>query len=673
MFKYGKIFSIYIIIFIFILFMLWAMKYTTQPPEQVTVSYSDLVKQIRNKEVIKLELRKDSEANDTGKATAHYDNGTSSVVDILSVDGFYRDVVHPAVVDYGLAVENLPIIKTSWLLQLLPPIIIMIVSILILMFFLQQMQGGGNRVMSFGKSKAKVASDDKKKITFDQVAGLEEEKAELSEIVDFLKQPKKFVDIGARIPKGVLLVGPPGTGKTYLAKAVSGEAGVPFFSISGSDFVEMFVGVGASRVRDLFEQAKKNSPCIVFIDEIDAVGRRRGAGLGGGHDEREQTLNQLLVEMDGFGMNEGVIIIAATNRPDILDPALLRPGRFDRQVVVGRPDVKGREEILKVHSKGKVLAADVELKTVAQTTSGFTPADLENLLNEAALLAARNNKKEIDMAEIRKAFVKVGVGTERKSRVISEKERRITAYHEAGHAILFEILTEMDPTYIVSVIPTGRAGGYTMPIPGEDRTYTTKRYMEQTIISLLGGRAAEALVLKDITSGASSDIERATAIARNMVMKFGMSDMLGPIQFGDDNDEVFIGRDLAHTRNYGEKVASAIDSEIKRIIDEAYAESLRILEEFRDVLEKIADLLMEKEKVSGDEIRLLFPKGTLAEIKQTMMGQLVGADESIEGIHVEDPSSDDQHKQLELDEFQTGFTPDLGSAESDNPKKNNEV
>jgi cell division protease FtsH len=445
------------------------------------------------------------------------------------------------------------------------------------------------------------------------VAGLDEEKAELAEIVDFLKSPKKYTDIGARIPKGVLLVGPPGTGKTYLARAVAGEADVPFYSISGSDFVEMFVGVGASRVRDLFEQAKRNPASIVIIDEIDAVGRRRGAGLGGGHDEREQTLNQLLVEMDGFGVNEGVIVLAATNRPDILDPALLRPGRFDRRIVVNKPDVNGREAVLKVHADGKKLAADVSLRTVAQTTAGFTPADLENLLNEAALLAARENKRAIDIEAIKKAFIKVGIGTEKKSRVITEKERRITAYHEAGHAICHEVLSDIDSTYMVSVIPTGMAGGYTMPLPGDDKSYITKQYMEQEIIALLGGRAAEALVLKDITTGASNDIERATGIARNMVVKYGMSDELGPIQFGNDNEEVFIGRDLAHTRNYGEQVATLIDNEIKRVVETGYAEALVIMEKHIDILHKIADLLIERERVSGEEIRSLFPKGVLLE------------------------------------------------------------
>jgi len=459
--------------------------------------------------------------------------------------------------------------------------------------------------------------DSKNKVTFAQIAGLEEEKSELTEIVDFLKTPKKYIDIGARIPRGVLLVGPPGTGKTFIAKAVAGEADVPFFSISGSDFVEMFVGVGASRVRDLFEQAKKNPSSIVFIDEIDAVGRRRGAGLGGGHDEREQTLNQLLVEMDGFGTNEGVIIIAATNRPDILDPALLRPGRFDRRIVVNRPDVKGREGVLHVHAVGKQMAPDVDFKQVAQTTAGFTPADLENLLNESALLAARENKKAIENDHIKRAFVKVGIGTEKKSRVISEKERRITAYHEAGHAILFEVLSELDLTHIVSIIPTGMAGGYTMPLPKEDRQYTTKKLMEQTIISLLGGRAAEAIVIKDITTGASNDIERATGIARNMVVKYGMSEVVGPIQLGNDNEEVFLGRDFAHTRNYGEQVASMIDNEIKRLVEDAYSEALRILTVHLEVLHRISEELLQKEKMNGDEIRACFPYGVLEQNNQS--------------------------------------------------------
>lgn len=505
--------------------------------------------------------------------------------------------------------------QDSWAATTFLPVILTLGGVFLL-FGLMNRQGGGanSKAMNFGKSRARLSTDRDKKVTFAQVAGLEEEKEELEEIVDFLKSPKKYIQVGARIPKGVLLVGPPGTGKTLLAKAVAGEAGVPFFTISGSDFVEMFVGVGASRVRDLFEQAKKNAPSIVFIDEIDAVGRRRGAGLGGGHDEREQTLNQLLVEMDGFGINESVIIIAATNRADILDPALLRPGRFDRQVYVGRPDVKGREAILRVHAKGKPMASEVDLKVVAQTTAGFTGADLANLLNEAALLTARDGKKKIDMAEIQKALIKIGVGTEKKTRVISEKEKYITAYHEGGHAILFEVLSELDPVHSISIIPTGMAGGYTMPLPGEDRMYMTKMMMEQEIISLLGGRAAEELVIKDITTGASNDIERATSMARDMVTKYGMSELLGPIQFGGDNDEVFIGRDWGHARNYGEGVAATIDQEVNRIVTDAYREAKRLLQENMEMLHATAKLLVEKEKVTGDEFRSLFDQKVRNEV-----------------------------------------------------------
>ena len=504
----------------------------------------------------------------------------------------------------------------SILMEMIPTLIIMIILIVAWVLIMKKMGGGGlgGKEMSFGKAKIKNTNDEKRKTTFDDVAGADEEKEELAEVVEFLKAPEKYNKLGARIPKGVLLVGPPGTGKTLLARAVAGEAGVPFFSISGSDFVEMFVGVGASRVRDLFDQAKKNSPCIIFIDEIDAVGRQRGAGLGGGHDEREQTLNQLLVEMDGFGINESVIIIAATNRADILDPALLRPGRFDRQVYVGRPDVKGREAILRVHAKGKPMASEVDLKVVAQTTAGFTGADLANLLNEAALLTARDGKKKIDMEEIQKALIKIGVGTEKKTRVISEKEKYITAYHEGGHAILFEVLSELDPVHSISIIPTGMAGGYTMPLPGEDRMYMTKMMMEQEIISLLGGRAAEELVIKDITTGASNDIERATSMARDMVTKYGMSELLGPIQFGGDNDEVFIGRDWGHARNYGEGVAATIDQEVNRIVTDAYREAKRLLQENMEMLHATAKLLVEKEKVTGDEFRSLFDQKVRNEV-----------------------------------------------------------
>lgn len=476
---------------------------------------------------------------------------------------------------------------------------------IIMIFFVQQMQGGGGgggRIMSFGKSKAKMTLDEKGSITFKDVAGLDEEKEEVAEVVDFLKNQNRYIQVGAKIPKGMLLVGPPGTGKTLLAKAVAGEAGVPFFSISGSDFVEMFVGVGASRVRDLFEQAKKNAPSIVFIDEIDAVGRKRGAGLGGGHDEREQTLNQLLVEMDGFGANEGVIIIAATNRADVLDPALLRPGRFDRQIVVGRPDIKGRSAILKVHAKGKPLQEDVDLETIARTTSGFTGADLANLMNEAALLTARHNKRAVDMEEVQKAFIKITVGTEKKSHVITEKEKRITAYHEIGHALIHEVLESLDPVHSISIIPTGFAGGYTMPIPKEDRMYMTKTKMIDEIVSLLGGRAAEELVIGDITTGASNDIERATHIARDMVTKYGMSE-LGPMKFGDEQEEVFLGRDFTHTRNYSEDVATQIDKHIKELIERCYVRAKEILELNTEILHRSAEILMKKEKLTGKEFR----------------------------------------------------------------------
>ncbi len=504
--------------------------------------------------------------------------------------------------------EDVP--EENWLLSLLP-YLLMFGAFFILFMIMNNnaaQQNGGSKMMNFGKSRAKMATDDQNKVTFEKVAGLREEKEELEEIVDFLRAPQKYTKLGARIPKGVLLVGPPGTGKTLLAKAVAGEAGVPFFSISGSDFVEMFVGVGASRVRDLFEDAKKNAPCIVFIDEIDAVARRRGTGMGGGHDEREQTLNQMLVEMDGFGVNEGIIVMAATNRVDILDPAIMRPGRFDRKIVVGRPDVAGREEILNVHAKNKPLGEDVDLKQVAQTTAGFTGADLENLLNEAAIVTAREERGYITQEDIRKSFVKVGIGAEKKSRVISDKEKRITAYHEAGHAILFHLLPDVGPVYTVSIIPTGSgAAGYTMPLPEKDEMFNSKSRMLQQIVVGLGGRVAEELILDDdVTTGASQDIKQSTKIARDMVTKYGMSDNVGLICYTNDDDEVFIGRDLAHTRSYSENVAEAIDIEVKRIIDEAYAQARRIILENRSVLDRCAELLLEKEKISREEFESLF-------------------------------------------------------------------
>lgn len=503
--------------------------------------------------------------------------------------------------------EDVP--AESWIMTLLPYLLIFgaFFILFVIMNNNAAANSGGGKMMNFGKSRAKLSTEEDNKTSFANVAGLREEKEELEELVDFLRDPKKYTKLGARIPKGVLLVGPPGTGKTLLAKAVAGEAGVPFFSISGSDFVEMFVGVGASRVRDLFEDAKKNAPCIVFIDEIDAVARRRGTGMGGGHDEREQTLNQMLVEMDGFGVNEGIIVMAATNRVDILDPAIMRPGRFDRKIVVGRPDVRGREEILAVHAKNKPLGEDVDLKQVAQTTAGFTGADLENLLNEAAILAAKENRGFVMQADIQKAFIKVGIGAEKRSRIISEREKKITAFHEAGHAILFHVLPDVGPVHTVSIIPTGAgAAGYTMPLPEKDEMFNSKGRMLQEIVVDLGGRVAEELVFDDITTGASQDIKQATQMARDMVTRYGMSENIGLICYKDDDDEVFIGRDLAHAHSYSEGVASAIDAEVKSIIDHAYEEAKRIIGEYRDVLDRCADLLLEKEKITREEFEALF-------------------------------------------------------------------
>ena len=498
--------------------------------------------------------------------------------------------------------------RDNWIEKNAAPLILGVVFLAFLFSFINSQQGGSNsKMMNFGKSRAKMSDETAKETTFKKVAGLKEEKEELQEVVDFLKNPKRYTELGARIPKGVILVGPPGTGKTLLAKAVAGEAGVPFFSISGSDFVEMFVGVGASRVRDLFEDAKKHAPCIVFIDEIDAVARRRGTGMGGGHDEREQTLNQLLVEMDGFGVNQGIIVMAATNRVDILDPAILRPGRFDRKVGIGRPDVGGRREILDVHTKGKPMGDDVDLDQIAQTTAGFTGADLENLMNEAAIMAAKEHRAYIVQADIQRAFVKVGIGAEKKSRIISDKEKRITAYHEAGHAILFHVLPDVGPVYSVSIIPTGiGAAGYTMPLPEKDEMFYTKGRMIQDITVALGGRVAEELIFDDITTGAAQDIKSATRTARAMVTQYGMSDEVGLINYGGDDDEVFIGRDLAHTKSYGEGIATVIDQEVKRIVDECHEQARKIIQENRDVLEKCATLLLEKEKIGREEFEALF-------------------------------------------------------------------
>lgn len=507
----------------------------------------------------------------------------------------------------NLVATGEPVPTTPWIFEILPSIFMILIFVVFWFVFMQQSQGGGNKVMNFGKSKAKLHKDDNKvKVNFKDVAGLDEEKEELEEIVDFLKNPKKYMELGARIPKGILMVGPPGTGKTYLSKAVAGEAGVPFFSISGSDFVEMFVGVGASRVRDLFEQAKKSSPCIIFIDEIDAVGRKRGAGLGGGHDEREQTLNQLLVEMDGFGINEGVIIMAATNRPDILDPALLRPGRFDRQIMVGSPDAKGREAILEVHAKNKPLAEDVDLKVISRRTPGFTPADIENLMNEAALLTARANRKKIDMDTIEEAITKVIAGLPKKSKVISEKERKLVAYHEAGHAVIAKLLPGADPVHQVTIIPRGRAGGFTMTLPTEDKYYTTKTDMEEKLVELLGGRVAEKLVLDDISTGAQNDLERVSQIARAMVTKFGMSEKLGAMAFGDSSDEVFLGRDMTTRRNYSEELASEIDREIRRFVDEAYEMTEKLLTENIEILHNVAKALLKFETLDAKQFEQAF-------------------------------------------------------------------
>ena len=539
----------------------------------------------------------------SGYVTVTLANGQSvrqNVSDVKDAEQLLKDNN----IDYSM--EEVP--QENTLLTVVMPFMLSIVVVVVIVTMMNRGAAGGGsnaRMMNFGRSRAKLSRDSK--VNFTNVARMEEEKEELEEVVDFLKNPQKYTSVGARIPKGMLLVGPPGTGKTLLAKAVAGEAGVPFFSISGSDFVEMFVGVGASRVRDLFEEAKKNAPCIIFIDEIDAVARRRGTGMGGGHDEREQTLNQLLVEMDGFGVNEGIIVMAATNRVDILDPAILRPGRFDRKVAVGRPDVKGREEILKVHSKEKPLSEDVDLHRVAQTTAGFTGADLENLMNEAAIISARDNRRFIRQADIDKAFVKVGIGAEKKSRVISEKDKKITAYHEAGHAILFHVLPDVGPVHTVSIIPTGvGAAGYTMPLPEKDEMFNTKGKMLQNIMVDLGGRIAEEIIFKDVTTGASQDIKQASKLARAMVTQYGMSDRVGMIQYGSDEDEVFIGRDLAHTKSYGNEIADVIDEEVKRIVDECYSKAKKIILEHEDVLHSCAALLIEKEKIGQEEFEGLF-------------------------------------------------------------------
>ena len=570
---------------------------------QQEMTYTSFVSAVQEKNVSDVYINQNSAVPTGTVSVTLKDDGNTRKVNVSDVEQVEKLLTENQV-EYRLS--DVP--KDSMLTTVVVPMLITLGGVFLIFFLMSRQNGGGNsKAMNFGKSRAKMSTKNEIKVTFRDVAGLREEKEELEEIVDFLKDPKKYIQVGARIPKGVLLEGPPGTGKTLLAKAVAGEAGVPFFSISGSDFVEMFVGVGASRVRDLFQDAKKNAPCIIFIDEIDAVARRRGSGLGGGHDEREQTLNQLLVEMDGFGVNEGIIVMAATNRKDILDPAILRPGRFDRDVLVGRPDVGGREEILKVHARNKPLGDDVDLKQIAQTTAGFSGADLENLLNEAAILAAKENRVYIQQSDIRHAFVKVGIGPEKRSRIVSEKERRITAYHEAGHAILFHLLPDVGPVYSVSIIPTGGAGGYTMPLPEKDDMFNTKGHMLQEITVSLGGRVAEEEIFDDITTGASQDIKQATAIAKSMITKFGMSERLGLINYDNDSDEVFIGRDFGHTsRGYGEKVAGTIDEEVKRIIDECYLKARTLIQEYHPVLEKCAQLLLEKEKITRSEFEALF-------------------------------------------------------------------
>lgn len=600
----GLGFYLFIILVAIVAFM-WIRKDLNESQDR---SWQQFLAEVERDNVSEAEIRPNKEVP-TGQVKLYFKNGSTpyswSVDDVVAVKEYLLEK------EITVVMRNVPTDDTFFTI-VLPILVGMLIVILVVMSMftrsMNAMNGGtsGSRMANFGKSRARVSRDGHG-MNFKKVAGLEEEKEDLAEVVDFLKNPGRYMKVGARIPKGVLLVGPPGTGKTLLGKAVAGEAGVPFFSISGSDFVEMFVGVGAARVRDLFEDAKKNAPCIVFIDEIDAVGRRRGTGLGGGHDEREQTLNQLLVEMDGFGVNEGIIVMAATNRVDILDPALLRPGRFDRKVAVGRPDVKGREEILQVHAKEKPLAEDVDLKKIAHTTAGFTGADLENLMNEAAILAAKDNRAFLKQEDIERSFVKVGIGMEKKSKLISEKDKKITAYHESGHAILFHLLPDVGPVHTVSIIPTGiGAAGYTMPVPEKDEMFNTRGRMLQEITVSLGGRIAEEMIFDDITTGASQDIKQATETARNMVTKYGMSEQIGMICYGDDDDQVFIGRDLAHAKSYGERVASTIDEEVKRIIDGCYARAKGILTEHKEILHKSAKLLLEKEKISGDEFEALF-------------------------------------------------------------------
>ena len=638
--------SFYILLFLVLLIIV--QQFGSQPQQTEEVEFSTLYRELLDEKVHEIYM---VDRSIEGVMTINNEKVKfrSFVPEVFNESEFTR-VIDEQMKKGELKFEAASPAETPWFINLLPSALMLLIFIVFWFVFMQQSQGGGNRVMSFGKSRAKLHKDEEKsKVTFKDVAGLDEEKEELQEVVDFLRNPKKYMDLGARIPKGILMVGPPGTGKTYLTKAVAGEAGVPFFSISGSDFVEMFVGVGASRVRDLFEQAKKSAPCIIFIDEIDAVGRRRGAGLGGGHDEREQTLNQLLVEMDGFGVNEGIIIVAATNRPDILDPALLRPGRFDRQVMVGAPDIKGREEILKVHSKGKPLAQDVDLKVLARRTPGFTPADIENLMNEAALLTARKSGKVIEMATIEEAITKVIAGVEKKSKVISEKERKLTAYHEAGHAVVARLLPNSDPVHQVTIIPRGRAGGFTMILPTEDKYYATKTEMEEHIVHLLGGRMAEKLVLHDISTGAQNDLQRVTSIAKGMVTKYGMSEKIGSMSFSQE-EEVFLGRDYHSTRNYSEAVAAEIDSEIRRIIDEAYERTEELLTENIDKLHTVAKALLKIETLDADQFEMIFSGDVVIKDEDTLEDVQSKIDKAKKDKKDAVVSIDKEEKKIDLDD-----------------------
>lgn len=612
--KFFKGIGFYLFIFIIIV---GIVQFSGKPTEKIEqMEFSKIYRELSEGNISKLYFINETAVEGTIKDTNT--KFKSYVPKEVMGNKFANEVLQQAKEGKITSLGGEPTPSAPWFIDVLPTLLLIFLMVILWFAFMNQSQGGGGKVMNFGKSKAKVHKDDEKtRVTFKEVAGLDEEKEDLQEVVDFLKNPKKYIDLGARIPKGILMVGPPGTGKTYLSRAVAGEAGVPFFSISGSDFVEMFVGVGASRVRDLFEQAKKNAPAIIFIDEIDAVGRKRGAGLGGGHDEREQTLNQLLVEMDGFGVNQGIIIMAATNRPDILDPALLRPGRFDRQVVVGAPDVKGREAIFKVHSKNKPLAEDVKVDVLARRTPGFTPADIENLMNEAAILTARKREKKIQMDTIEESITKVIAGVAKKSKVISEPERRLTAYHEAGHAVCAHVLEHVSPVHQVTIVPRGRAGGFTMQLPVEDKFYATKKEMKENIVVLLGGRVAEELVLEDVSTGASNDLERVSATARNMVTKYGMSSKLGPMAFGDGDDEVFIGNSFATKKNYSEEVASEIDQEIRKIVDGSYKDTKKLLEDNMDRLEYVAQALLVHETLDATQFIKAFNKELPLEISES--------------------------------------------------------